>query len=161
MVASDPFFLPAGTKKKQNKKRTLKEEKYTKDDDNDDEATMTDIDDLDLEHRLESEAAESDDDFKKESAQEKRIRLARNYLDDLNRQVEQERNEIDAAQLDRDLVAERLQKDVLETVGRLKYVLADKVCFHTIPDNWTQNSCFFHEDTIHAILINLSLFFYA
>lgn len=50
---------------------------------------------------------------REETAAQKRLRLAKKYLDKVENDVYQDDNEVDAAQIDRDLIAERLQVDVV------------------------------------------------
>ena len=57
----------------------------------------------------EDDSETSDDE--NETAAEKRLRLAQRYLDNLRGEVEEEVG-FDAAQIDKDLIAERLKEDV-------------------------------------------------
>ncbi|XP_063222650.1 U3 small nucleolar RNA-interacting protein 2 [Bacillus rossius redtenbacheri] len=67
-------------------------------------------------------AAESEDDAE-ETSQEKRLRLAKLYLSELEKE-EAERREGQAP--DRDLIARRLKEGVLEQSGRLRRTVADE-----------------------------------
>jgi ribosomal RNA-processing protein 9 len=60
-----------------------------------------------------------------ETATQKRLRLAKGYLSEVAKQVE-DYGEIDAAEMDRDLIAERLQRDELEISGRAFYQVAER-----------------------------------
>ncbi|KAF2178528.1 small nucleolar ribonucleoprotein-like protein complex subunit [Zopfia rhizophila CBS 207.26] len=53
-----------------------------------------------------------------ETAAEKRLRLAERYLDNIRNEVEDDIG-FDAADIDRDLIAERLKEDVAETKGKI------------------------------------------
>ncbi|EQL00987.1 hypothetical protein G6O67_002884 [Ophiocordyceps sinensis] len=70
-------------------------------------------------------ASESDDEA--ETAAEKRLRLAERYLENIKEHVDEAG--FDAADIDRDLIAERLQEDVAETKGRVYRQLASKLAF--------------------------------
>lgn len=75
---------------------------------------------------LDSEGESSDDD---ETAAEKRLRLAEQYLQNIKGTVDE--TGFDAEDLDRDIIAERLQEDVAETKGRLHKHIASKLDFGT------------------------------
>jgi ribosomal RNA-processing protein 9 len=64
----------------------------------------------------EDESGTSDDE--KETAAEKRLRLAERYLDNIKTEVEEDYG-FDAAEIDKDLIAERLKEDVAETKGKV------------------------------------------
>ncbi|KAJ2712571.1 pre-rRNA processing protein, partial [Coemansia spiralis] len=77
----------------------------------------------DLEHRYgtdSDEASSSDEDELLETAAEKRLRLAKEYIGKVkaSTEAEAEAGEYDAAQIDRDLIAERLLTDAQERSGR-------------------------------------------
>ncbi|KAI9346801.1 WD40-repeat-containing domain protein [Zopfochytrium polystomum] len=55
----------------------------------------------------------------RETAAHKRLRLAKKYLDKIAEKTELLPGEFDAADIDRDLIAERLREDVLEAKGKL------------------------------------------
>ena len=67
---------------------------------------------------------DSEDD---ETAAEKRLRLAEQYLENIKGTVDEAG--FDAEEIDRDLIAERLQEDVAETKGRLHKHIAEKLNF--------------------------------
>ncbi|WWD21731.1 hypothetical protein CI109_106218 [Kwoniella shandongensis] len=64
-----------------------------------------------------------------ETAAEKRVRLAKGYLAKVRDEVEAANAEqdYDAAEIDRELIASRLQKDVAEAHGRIHLLIADHV----------------------------------
>ncbi|KAF2198020.1 small nucleolar ribonucleoprotein-like protein complex subunit [Delitschia confertaspora ATCC 74209] len=72
---------------------------------------------------------DSDED-ENETAAEKRLRLAERYLENIRNEVVDEAG-FDAAEIDKDLIAERLKEDVAETKGRIYRHIADKLDFET------------------------------
>ncbi|KHO01492.1 WD domain, G-beta repeat containing protein [Metarhizium album ARSEF 1941] len=62
-----------------------------------------------------------------ETAAEKRLRLAERYLENIKEHVDDAG--FDAADIDRDLIAERLQEDVAETKGRVYRQLSSQLAF--------------------------------
>ncbi|KAF4469321.1 component of the U3 snoRNP complex [Fusarium albosuccineum] len=71
------------------------------------------------------EEEESDDEG--ETAAERRLRLAERYLENVKEHVDEAG--FDAADIDRDLIAERLQEDVAEGKGRVYRQLASELAF--------------------------------
>ena len=71
------------------------------------------IDDMDLAGS--DHESQSDSESEKETAAQKRLRLAKRYLDKLKEEVvdETQEGDIDAAQIDRDLIADRLKDDAV------------------------------------------------
>lgn len=63
-----------------------------------------------------------------ETAAEKRLRLAERYLENVKEHVDEAG--FDAADIDRDLIAERLQEDVAESKGRVYRELASQLAFN-------------------------------
>lgn len=62
-----------------------------------------------------------------ETPAQKRLRLAKGYLELVKQEVHDiQDGEIDAAELDRELIAERLRSDVNEAAGRAFYQIADE-----------------------------------
>ncbi|KAK9765008.1 pre-rRNA processing protein [Basidiobolus ranarum] len=76
------------------------------------------IDDMDLQ----GSEVESEEEIQ-ETPAEKRLRLAKKYIDNLRNDFGNE-DEFDAADVDKDLISERLQQDALEASGRLHRALA-------------------------------------
>ena len=68
---------------------------------------------------------DDDSDEEGETAAEKRLRLAERYLENVKGHVDE--IGFDAAEIDRDLIAERLQEDVAETKGRVYRQLAGEL----------------------------------
>ncbi|KAL9095615.1 MAG: hypothetical protein Q9165_002047 [Trypethelium subeluteriae] len=61
--------------------------------------------------------------YENETAAERRLRLAEQYLENVREEVDEVG--FDAAEIDRDLIAERLKEDVAETKGKLHKHIAD------------------------------------
>lgn len=71
------------------------------------------------------EVDRSDSEEEGETAAEKRLRLAERYLENVKDHVDD--FGFDAAEIDRDLIAERLQEDIAETKGRVYRQLASEL----------------------------------
>ncbi|KAG6040333.1 hypothetical protein E4U41_000890 [Claviceps citrina] len=71
------------------------------------------------------EDRQSSEDEEEETAAEKRLRLAERYLENVKEHVDEAG--FDAADIDRDLIAERLQEDVAETKGKVYRQLWDQL----------------------------------
>ncbi|KAG5954542.1 hypothetical protein E4U57_004361 [Claviceps arundinis] len=84
------------------------------DDDSLDSASNASRDDGDAKDVEDGQSSEDDEE---ETAAEKRLRLAERYLENVKEHVDEAG--FDAADIDRDLIAERLEEDVAETKGRL------------------------------------------
>ncbi|KAJ4344431.1 pre-rRNA processing protein [Didymosphaeria variabile] len=63
-----------------------------------------------------------------ETAAAKRLRLAERYLENIRNEVEEDGG-FDAADIDRDLIAERLKEDVAETKGKIYRNIAEELDF--------------------------------
>jgi ribosomal RNA-processing protein 9 len=66
-----------------------------------------------------------------ETAAEKRLRLAERYLSNIRNEVEEDTIGFDAAEIDRDLIAERLKEDVAETKGKVYRRIAETLDLET------------------------------
>ena len=64
-----------------------------------------------------------------ETADERRLRLAQRYLDNIAEEVREDPYAFDAADVDRDLIAQRLKEDVAETKGKLHRFVAESYDF--------------------------------
>lgn len=104
------------------------------------------FDDLDLRDHTDSDGSEAEEENQAESAAEKRLRLAKSYLSQLKKlnggetlqtekrdffdqNLEQSNNlpeAFDAAEIDRELISDRLKQDVLEQKLRMFYRIADR-----------------------------------
>ena len=78
-----------------------------------------------------SEEASDESDNEGETVAEKRLRLAQRYLEKTRKEVEVELDEyaFDAEEIDRDLLAERLQEDVAEAKGKVYRQLSSELEF--------------------------------
>jgi len=97
------------------------------------EDSVTDIESEDDEEQRAQDhetADTSESDIENETAAERRLKLAERYLENLKGEVE-ETVGFDAADLDRDLIAERLKEDVAESKGRLYRRIASELSFST------------------------------
>jgi ribosomal RNA-processing protein 9 len=84
----------------------------------------------DLQDRSGSEESSDDSDNEGETAAEKRLRLAQRYLDKARKEVElEDEYAFDAEDIDRDMLAERLQEDVAEAKGKIYRRLATDLNF--------------------------------
>ncbi|KFA68188.1 hypothetical protein S40285_01574 [Stachybotrys chlorohalonatus IBT 40285] len=102
------------------KKKVERDESISGSDSEDDNDSNVPSNPSDLE-----EADESDD--QGETAAERRLRLAERYLENIKEHVDEAG--FDAADIDRDLIAERLQEDVAETKGRVYRQLHTELAF--------------------------------
>lgn len=75
----------------------------------------------------ESEEEGSESEAEDETAAERRLRLAERYLDNIREEVDEVG--FDAEDIDRDLIAERLEEDVAESKGRIYRALAEQLEF--------------------------------
>ncbi|RCK58822.1 Ribosomal RNA-processing protein 9 [Candida viswanathii] len=76
----------------------------------------------------------SDEEFGDESVNDKRRRLAKQYLENLKQNEEELHEEFDAQDLDDDILARRLQKDIAETKGFVYKFYGDKITGQLDPD---------------------------
>ncbi|KAH0495216.1 hypothetical protein TgHK011_008781 [Trichoderma gracile] len=88
--------------------------------DSDDDESITSVSDA-------TSDSDKDSDNEGETAAEKRLRLAERYLDNVRENVDE--IGFDAAEIDRDLIAERLQEDVAESKGKVYRQLASELAF--------------------------------
>ncbi|KAL7948947.1 WD40-repeat-containing domain protein [Trichoderma barbatum] len=100
----------------------------------DDESISGSDSEDDESHQGASDATNDEDDNgsdnEGETAAEKRLRLAERYLDNVKEHVDE--IGFDAAEIDRDLIAERLQEDVAETKGKVYRQLASELAFESV-----------------------------
>ncbi|KAI8894105.1 WD40-repeat-containing domain protein [Globomyces pollinis-pini] len=118
--------------------KALKAKPVKQSKDNDDENEQSDegdLDDMDLTNK-DNDAMEEDEDEAETPAQ-KRLRLAKSYLAKVQEDVDDDimEGEIDAQQLDRDLIAERLEKDVEDAAGRTFQRVADSFSILDVSNN--------------------------
>ncbi|KAJ5569854.1 uncharacterized protein N7459_009284 [Penicillium hispanicum] len=97
-----------------------------------------DEDEDEIESVVSGEESESDSD-EGETAADRRLKLAERYLENIREEVDEVG--FDAADIDRDLIAERLKEDVDEFKGRVFRQVASKLSFPTA------SHAFFRSDT--------------
>lgn len=112
---------PSGPTRKLNPER---DESISGSDSDEDEESYDEISGAE-EGEEDEERSEPDDEG--ETAAEKRLRLAERYLENVKGHVDEAG--FDAADIDRDLIAERLQEDVAESKGRVYRQLASELAF--------------------------------
>ncbi|KAJ1883191.1 pre-rRNA processing protein [Coemansia sp. RSA 1722] len=98
--------------------------KHTDDAGDESDDQIGDVDDLEHRHEPDEDEISSEDEFL-ETAAEKRLRLAKDYIGKIKESTELEADEYDAEQIDRDLVAERLMTDARERTGKWSRRIAD------------------------------------
>ncbi|KAJ3045517.1 pre-rRNA processing protein [Rhizophlyctis rosea] len=82
------------------------------------------VDDMNLEA---DHAGEEESEEDRETAAQKRLRLAKRYLSKVKEEATVvDEGEVDAAAMDRDIIADRLRTDALETAGKLFTPIGDK-----------------------------------
>ncbi|WVQ98318.1 hypothetical protein IAU59_005441 [Kwoniella sp. CBS 9459] len=113
-------------------KRVEKDENLSSDAEG--EGGAVDLDDMDFRAGRE-DVALSDEEVidENETAAEKRVRLAKGYLAKVRDEVEAAKADVDfdAAEIDRELIASRLQKDVAEASGRIHQYIASHITAST------------------------------
>ncbi|PIA17568.1 WD40 repeat-like protein, partial [Coemansia reversa NRRL 1564] len=92
------------------------------------ESDIGDIEDLEHRYETETDEASSEDEFL-ETAAEKRLRVAKDYIDKVKTTTTLEAEEYDAAQIDRDLIAERLMTDAQERSGKWSRRIASNFAY--------------------------------
>ncbi|WVF69527.1 hypothetical protein IAT40_004305 [Kwoniella sp. CBS 6097] len=117
---------------KTNNRRVEKDEDLSSDAEG--EGGAVDLDDMDFRAGRE-DVALSDEEVidENETAAEKRVRLAKGYLAKVRDEVEAANADMDfdAAEIDRELIASRLQKDVAEASGRIHLHIASHLTSST------------------------------
>lgn len=120
--SSRPTAKSGGTASSSKKRAAERDESISGSDSEDDDSydsASNAGDDEDVER--------ADSDEEGETAAEKRLRLAERYLENVKEHVDEAG--FDAADIDRDLIAERLVEDVAETKGRVYRQLASELGF--------------------------------
>ncbi|KAJ6605078.1 WD40-repeat-containing domain protein [Mycena sp. CBHHK59/15] len=90
-----------------------------------------DIDDLDLTADVDVDPGASGDEDDEETPAEKRLRLAKLYLESVKEGLAD--GEFDAAEIDKELISARLKQDVMEHSGKMHLFLADTFDFTQPP----------------------------
>ncbi|KAJ3186956.1 pre-rRNA processing protein [Gaertneriomyces sp. JEL0708] len=124
-VTDDPDAPRLSQKKRKRAQLAAKQQVAKRKKDSDDESDDGAIDDLDLSHQRNGAGSDSDA-SDQETAAEKRLRLAKRYIAKVREEAGAEEGEVDAADLDRDIIAQRLKNDALEAQGRLSFTIAEK-----------------------------------
>ncbi|CAO3652347.1 unnamed protein product [Mucor hiemalis] len=125
--------------------------------DSDIEGDEDDDDHFNANQSTASEAEFSDEEIE-ETAAEKRVRLAKAYLGSIEETVDDDIIGFDAADLDRDLISERLKKDDDESEGRIHLRIADNFNFDNIESKI--NSCRGHQLPVTAVALSENGSFY-
>lgn len=109
----DSFFASTRKRKRPTKKTSTVQKNIknrSKKEESDIEGDSGDDDHFNANQSTASEAESSEEEIE-ETAAEKRVRLAKAYLNTIENSLEDDVTAFDAADLDRDLIAERLKKD--------------------------------------------------
>ncbi|KAG5649951.1 hypothetical protein H0H81_001362 [Sphagnurus paluster] len=88
------------------------------------------IDDMDLRGDQDMDAGESGEEDEDETPAQKRLRLAKLYLESVKESLAD--GEFDAAEIDKELISARLKQDVLEHSGKVHLFIADSVWRRTV-----------------------------
>ncbi|ANB14578.1 Rrp9p [Sugiyamaella lignohabitans] len=111
------------------------------DENNDDEGLESD--DLDSDVSMEDDdnvnSDDSEDEFGNETEADKRRRLAKQYLENIQTELTEAGDDaFDAKDLDREIISRRLKEDVAETVGKVYRFIGDSFDFKSVsPKNGT------------------------
>ncbi|KAI5298929.1 pre-rRNA processing protein [Ascosphaera atra] len=125
---ADAAAAPRPTKRAGSKQQSAAPSKRSKSAQDDESISGSDIDE-DIESQAGSGSGEeegSQSESEDETAADRRLRLAERYLENVKEEVEGDYG-FDAAEIDRDLIAERLREDVDESKGRIYRRIADKL----------------------------------
>ncbi|KAK1964815.1 WD domain-containing protein [Colletotrichum sublineola] len=124
--------------------------KRTERDDDDESISGSDSDDEDIVSAAEESDNDSseDDGVAGETAAERRLRLAERYLENVKQQVDEVG--FDAAEIDRDLINERLQEDVAESKGKVYRTLVDELAFDRATSSFFRNNT----ETFTSVAVN-------
>ncbi|ORY21246.1 WD40-repeat-containing domain protein [Naematelia encephala] len=123
---------PSSSRPRQTTRQASKPKRADRDEDlsSGSEAGGADLDTMDFRAGRE-DGPLSDDEIvdRNETAAEKRVRMAEGYLRKVQEEIEADREhgDYDAADLDREIIASRLQKDVAESEGRIHQYIASHI----------------------------------
>ncbi|KAI8882205.1 WD40 repeat-like protein [Backusella circina FSU 941] len=156
-MAVDSFFAsarkrkrPTRTTSKPGQRKPSSARKPTKAD-SDVEGDDDDQDQFDINQSSESEEESSEEEIQ-ETAAEKRVRLAKAYLGKLEDTLDDDIVGFDAADLDRDLIAERLKKDHDESEGRIHLRIADAFKWDNV-EGLKTDTCRGHQLPVTAVAL--------
>ncbi|EFQ29823.1 WD domain-containing protein [Colletotrichum graminicola] len=119
-------------------------------DEDDESISGSDSDDGDIVSAAEESdnGSSEDDGVAGETAAERRLRLAERYLENVKQQVDEVG--FDAAEIDRDLINERLQEDVAESKGKVYRTLVDELAFDRATSSFFRNNT----ETFTSVAVN-------
>ncbi|KAK8148326.1 pre-rRNA processing protein [Beauveria asiatica] len=129
---------PGGNKAAVTPKKRARRDDSVSDSESDDDDDDSVIQSDEQEDVDDSESEESEE----ETAAERRLRLAERYLQNVKQHVDEAG--FDAADIDRDMIAERLEEDIAETKGKVYRQLAPELALQ-------QSSQTFFRTNTHAI----------
>ena len=109
----------------QPKKRIARDEELS--DATEDDHGLGGVDDMDL-RGSDEDPYQSGSENENETPAEKRLRLARIYLEGVKTGLAE--GEYDAAEIDKELISARLKQDVMKESGKIHLFVADLVCGH-------------------------------
>ena len=112
---------PSGAQ--QPKKRIARDEELS--DATEDDHHLGGVDDMDL-RVSDEDPYQSGSENENETPAEKRLRLARMYLEGVKTSLAE--GEYDAAEIDKELISARLKQDVMKESGKIHLFVADSVC---------------------------------
>lgn len=121
--------VPKGKQKAATTTASKKRRDEELSDETHDEDDIGGIDEMDLRAPdVDPDAYESGEEDEEETPAEKRLRLAKLYLDGVKQGLGLAEGEFDAAEIDRELISARLKQDVMEHSGKVHLFVADSVC---------------------------------
>ncbi|KAH8096999.1 WD40 repeat-like protein [Cristinia sonorae] len=101
------------------------------------------VDDMDLRAPdVDPDAYESGDEDEDETPAEKRLRLAKLYLENVKQGLSLADGEFDAAEIDKELISARLKQDVLQHSGKVHLFVADSYDYSDPPTFRTRGHAF-------------------
>ncbi|KAK2024461.1 WD domain-containing protein [Colletotrichum zoysiae] len=124
--------------------------KRSENDDDDESISGSESDDEGIVSAAEESdnGSSEDDGVAGETAAERRLRLAERYLENVKQQVDEVG--FDAAEIDRDLINERLQEDVAESKGKVYRTLVDELAFDRATSSFFRNNT----ETFTSVAVN-------
>ncbi|CAB4432448.1 unnamed protein product [Rhizophagus irregularis] len=143
--------IPQTKERVTRSKKKLADEKIDQEEKNlssEDEIGPGGIDDMDFDNDNDEEEKSDEDENNMETPTEKRRRLAKQYIESVKKELDEA--EFDAAEIDRDLIAERLKKDALEQTGRAHRIIADTFSFPIEDSNVKSGR---HELTVTCVAV--------
>ncbi|TKW56314.1 putative WD repeat-containing protein C2E1P5.05 [Colletotrichum tanaceti] len=120
-------------------------------DDDDESISGSDSDDesvVSVAEESDNGSTEDEDGLAGETAAERRLRLAERYLENVKQQVDDVG--FDAAEIDRDMINERLQEDVAESKGKVYRALVDELAFDRATSSFFRNNT----ETFTSVAVN-------